>query len=77
VTVKLTVPTEVGVPVRLMVPVPPPEIVSPVVLVTLESASVILPEPPEAVIDWLYASPITPAGSVLGLRTIAGITVNE
>jgi hypothetical protein len=51
VMVKLTVPDEVGVPVRLMVPVPLPEIVSPVVFVTPESASVILPEPPEPVID--------------------------
>jgi hypothetical protein len=51
VTVKLTVPDEVGVPVRLMVPVPLPEIVSPVVFVTPESDSAILPEPPEPAID--------------------------
>ena len=50
VTVKLTVPEVVGVPVRLMVPVPLPEIVSPVVFVRPDTARVTGAEPPVDVI---------------------------
>ena len=50
VTVKLTVPAASGVPDRLMVPVPLPVMVRPVVFVTPETARVIVPDPPEAVI---------------------------
>ena len=43
---KITVPAEVGVPVRLIEPVPLPEIVSPVVLVTFETPKVTGAVPP-------------------------------
>jgi hypothetical protein len=46
VTVKVMVPVEVGVPERLMVPVPLPERVSPVGFVTLDTARVTGAEPP-------------------------------
>jgi hypothetical protein len=46
VTVKLTGPAEVGVPERLMVPVPLPERVRPVVFVIPDNARVIAPAPP-------------------------------
>ena len=62
VTVKETVPELVGVPVTEMVPVPLPEIVKPVVLVTFETVTVGAVMPPVALIDWLYVRPTSPAG---------------
>ena len=53
VTVKVTVPVEVGVPDTLIVPVPLPEIVKPVVLVTPDTLSVTGAVPPVEVIVWL------------------------
>ena len=77
VTVKLTVPAEVGIPVRLIVPVPLPEMVSPVVFVTPDNARVMVPEPPVPVIVWLYASPTSPAGRVVGVGAAGVWTMNE
>ena len=74
---KETVPVLVGVPVTVIVPVPVPEIVNPVVLVTPDTASVTAPLPPVDVIEWLYASPISAAGRVEGLRMMAGLIKNE
>ena len=68
----MTVPELVGVPVTVIVPVPVPEIVKPVVLVTPDTASVTVPLPPEAVIELLYATPTSSTGSDDGLRTTGG-----
>ena len=77
VTVNVTVPELPGVPLRLIVPVPLPEIVRPVGFVTPESASVTAPVPPVEVIDWLYDNPTSPAGSDKGVSAIAGFTAKE
>src|SRR5438132_1306091 len=61
-TVKLSVPADVGVPVTVTVPVPSPVMARPVLLLTLPTASAIGPLPPEPVIDWLYATPASPSG---------------
>ena len=74
---KETVPVLVGAPTRVIVPVPPPTIVMPVLLDTFDRFSVTAPLPPVDVIVWLYARPTSPGGSVAGLRTTAGLTVNE
>ena len=74
---KVTVPEEVGVPESVMVPVPFPEMVSPVVFVTPDTARVTGAAPPVEVIDLLKAIPTSPPGSVDGLRTTDGLTVNE
>ena len=74
---KVTVPAEVGVPERAMVPVPLPEIVSPVVFVTPETARVTGAAPPVEVIDWLYANPASPSGREVGVKANAESTANE
>ncbi len=53
VTVNVTAPEVLGVPLIVIVPVPLPLIVSPVGFVTLDTVKVTGAEPPVDVIDWL------------------------
>ena len=74
VTVKLTVPAVVGVPLTVMALVPLPVIVRPEALLTLDTVSVTGPEPPAGTMVWLKRTPTSPAGSVAGAVVAAGAT---
>ena len=67
-TVKLKLPTVVGVPVNA----PLDASDNPAGSAPLEMLNAYDPPPPVAVTVWLYAVPVTPAGSEAGLTVMFG-----
>jgi hypothetical protein len=75
-TVKVSVPAAVGVPPTASVLVPLAGTLRPATAFwTLLTTRLTVPVPLLAVIAWLYGTLAVPAGSVVGLRVTAGLTV--
>ena len=76
VTVNVTTPVRAGTPLTVIVPVPPPEIVTPAWLFTFDRFSATPVVPPAVVMVWPYDCPPWPFGSVVRVMTSAESTAN-